>query len=316
MTQKHFPAEVPLPSKVAKSRAERESSLLRSATYGILIRSAIIVFEFFGVWLYGSAALLLDAVASLVDVASSLLLLLFIKLASRPPDYNHPFGHGRYEPLVGLQLGLLLIGIGIFSAVQQIFLASETTSEDIRIDARAWLIPLTAMALLEFCYRLLIRTARKQESPALAADAVHYRVDAMTSLFAAIALLLAAFKPDWSHLIDHLGAVAIAIFMVVLGVKAAYENVHQLLDRAPDQSYFDRVKESSFKVKGVRGTEKIRIQQYGPDAHIDIDIEVDPNLSVEVAHKISQKVRVEIQKDWPSVRDVTVHIEPFYPNDH
>lgn len=63
-------------------------------------------------------------------------------------------------------------------------------------------------------------------------------------------------------------------------------------------------------------TEKTRIQLYGPDAHVDIDIEVDPELSVQKAHKISQEVRIEIQKAWPAVRDVTVHIEPYYPNDH
>jgi cation diffusion facilitator family transporter len=315
MTTKQFPERLRLPKQVAKDRAERESSLLRSASYGIAIRCSIIVFELWGVWLFGSAALLLDAVASLVDVASSLLLLLFIKLASRPPDGNHPFGHGRYEPLVGLQLGLLLIGVGVFSAVQQLFLASDSSSEA-HIDPRACIFPIVAMLLLEVCYRILISTARRQNSPALAADAVHYRVDAITSLFAAIALLFAAFIPEWSLLIDHLGAVSIAIFMVFLGVYASRENVQQLLDQAPDKSFFERVSKSAKTVDGVRGTEKIRIQLYGPDAHVDIDVEVDPALTVEVAHEISQKVRLEIQKEWPAVRDVTVHLEPYYPNDH
>lgn len=94
------------------------------------------------------------------------------------------------------------------------------------------------------------------------------------------------------------------------------DNLHQLLDRIPATHYFDTVKQAARRVKGVFGTEKIRIQLYGPDSHVDIDIEVEPEMSVLAAHEISQQVRVEIQKDWPAVRDVTVHIEPFYPNDH
>lgn len=310
-----FPPKLKLPKFIKETRVEREKSLLLSATYGISIRFAIIVFELVGVWLYGSASLLLDAIASLVDVGSSLLLLIFIKLASRPPDSNHPFGHGRYEPLVGLQLGLMLVCIGGFVGIQQIFYASETTSIEY-IDPRTCFFPLAAMVLLEICYRILSHTARKQASPALAADAVHYRVDALTSLFASVALILASLSPDWGHLIDHLGAIAIAIFMIFTGIMAARKNMDQLLDHAPDKSYFDRVKKAAHLVEGVLETEKLLIQFYGPDAQVDIDIEVDPNLTVELAHKISQRVRFEIQKEWPLVRDVIVHIEPYYPNDH
>ena len=104
--------------------------------------------------------------------------------------------------------------------------------------------------------------------------------------------------------------------MIVMGVYAVRNNLHQLLDRVPDAHFFDTVTKAAKIVPGVLDTEKIRIQLYGPDAHVDIDVEVDPQLSVEKAHEISQKVRVEIQKEWPAVRDVTVHIEPYYPNDH
>ena len=88
------------------------------------------------------------------------------------------------------------------------------------------------------------------------------------------------------------------------------------MDRIPEDRFFNTVRQAAKHVEGVLETEKIRIQRYGPDAHVDIDIEVDPGLTVEVAHAISQKVRVEIQKAWPAVRDVTVHIEPYYSGDH
>lgn len=315
MPMKQFPEKLNLPSDVLMQRAQRKKELVLSASWGVCIRLGIIVFELFGVWLYGSSALLLDALASSVDVISTLLLILFIKFAARPPDDDHPFGHGRYEPLVGLQLGFLLIVVGAGMFVQQCLQFFDESSEKV-IDGHAWIFPVVAVVLLEICYRVVTYTAKKQNSPALAADGIHYRIDALTSLFAAIALIAAAFIPEWSHLIDHAGALLIAILMVVLGVIASRQNLDQLVDKVPDPLVFERVKRAAMQADGVLGTEKIGIQQTGPDAHVDIDVEVDPHLTVEVAHEISQRVRLEIQKEWPAVRDVIVHIEPYYPNDH
>ncbi len=312
---RQFPEKLDLPNDVFWQRAQRKKELVRSASWGVGIRLSIIAFELIGVWLFASSALLLDALASTVDVISSLLLILFIKLAERPPDDNHPFGHGRYEPLVGLQLGLLLIVVGAGMFVQQFFHIFDEPSETI-MDGNAWIFPVIAVILLEICYHVVIYTAKKQNSPALAADGIHYRIDALTSLFAACALVAAAFIPAWSHVIDHIGAVLIAALMVVLGAFAALKNMDQLVDKAPDAVFFERVKRAAMKADGVFETEKIGIQLTGPDAHVDIDIEVNPHLTVEVAHEISQRVRLEIQKEWPAVRDVIVHIEPYYPNDH
>lgn len=311
-----FPTRLSLPSYIVENRVLRLKELLRSSFLGVVIRLIIIIFELLGVWLYSSAALLMDAIASSVDVLSSLLMILFIKLAARPPDEDHPFGHGRYEPFVGVQLGVFLAAVGCGMGIYQLTLLPEVSRDSVVIDHLAWLFPCTAVVLLEACYQIVMRTARRQHSPALEADAYHYRIDALTSLFAALALVGGFFLPSWSHIIDHVGAITIAVLMITLGLKAAKHNFHQLVDRIPQQEFFTRVAEAAHLVPGVLGTEKIGIQQYGPDAHVDIDIEVDPKLCVEEAHKISQKVRLEIQKDWPAVRDVIVHIEPYYPNDH
>lgn len=314
MTQK-FPDPVGLPSYVFESRHERLKNLISSCAKGIGIRSAIIAAEFAGVLLLGSSALLMDAIASLVDVLSSVVLLVCLKLAARPPDENHPFGHGRYEPLVGLQLGLFLTLIGCVMLFQQGFAVSQANVAE-HIDKRVWIIPFFATILLELCYRMTMKAAKRQHSPAMAADAVHYRIDGITSFCATLALVLAAFYPHIGVYVDHIGAIVIAILMVILGLNASWQNMQQLLDRVPDKIFFQRVENAAKRVPGVLGTEKIRIQHSGPDAHVDIDVEVDPTLTVDEAHKISQHVRAEIQKDWPLVQDVIVHIEPFFPNDH
>lgn len=311
----HFPDPISLPKKIQLKRIDRNRQVIRSSWFGITIRLLIIMAEVLGFYFFISYSLLMDAIASLVDVLFSLILILCIKLAGRPPDQEHPFGHGRYEPLVGFQLGLFLVIVGAGMIFQQTFQLSGHNEVNV-INKYVWIIPLGALILLEICYQALIYTAKKQNSPALAADALHYRIDGITSLFATVALGIAAYFPHWSLLIDHLGAISIGIIMIGLGFYAAKINLNQILDRVPDQQFFDWVRQAALRVQGVRETEKIRIQLYGPDAHVDIDIEVDPDLKVEAAHEISQKVRVEIQKEWPAVQDVTVHIEPYFPNDH
>ncbi|MBS0604123.1 MAG: cation transporter [Verrucomicrobia bacterium] len=310
-----FPPSIPLPESVSETRIQRRRQMMVTARRGIMLRSVIIIAEILGFVFLNSSALLLDALSSLFDIASSLFLIFCIRFADKPPDRNHPFGHGRFEPIAGLQLGLLLAVLGGVMLVQQLAAISSETEARV-IQPLTWLIPLGAVILLEISYQHMKRTARRQHSPALLADAVHYRIDGINSLFATIALLFAAYFPQYSNLCDHLGAVVIALLMVGIGSYAAKNNLNQLLDRVPPSDYFDKVQTAAMRVEGVLATEKVRIQLYGPDAHVSIDIEVSPHLSVELAHELTQKVRAEIQKEWPAVRDVIVHVEPYYPGDH
>jgi len=298
------------PSSVSEKREERRKEILHTILRGVWLRLIIILAEIIGFFYLSSSSLLLDGLSSLLDIGASLLLYLCVHLADKPPDRNHPFGHGRFEPVAGFQLGVFLVIVGGYLGVKQCIAAVQETSLA-AINSYAWIIPLVAVVFLEIGYRHLKRVARKQNSSALLADAIHYRIDAISSLFAVLALALGAYFPKYSLTLDHTGAGLIALFMIGIGVKAAWENLHPLLDRAPDKSYFKAVHEAAMRVKGVKGTEKLRIQYYGPDAQVSIDIEVDPLLTVELAHLITQKVRVEIQKSWPAVRDVIVHVEPY-----
>ena len=310
-----FPEPLLPPSEFFIARKQRSKTLLQITFWGIFIRFLIAVFELCGFVFSGSSVLLIDALSTFADVISSLLLIVSIKLAERPPDREHPFGHGRYEPIVGLQLGLFLTLAGAGMFVYE-FLAFWHLEKSTTMDPRMWLLPLGACVLLEIAYLRMKRVAKDESSPALLAEAFHFRVDSLNSFVALIALILAALFPTWGWVFDRLGALGIAVFMCGVGLVAAKSNLNQLLDRIPEPEYFEKIRQAAKSVSGVLETEKLLIQMYGPDAHIDIDVEVDPFLTVEYAHTISQQVRNAIQKSWPQVRDVIVHIEPYYENDH
>ncbi len=304
-----------LPSSVQAQREERRKEILSTVLRGIWLRLIIILAEIVGFIYLQSSSLLLDGLSSFLDIGASLLLMLCVHLADKPPDRHHPLGHGRFEPVAGFQLGVFLVIVGGYLGVHQCIAAAKETSLR-TMNPYTWVIPLVAMVLLEIGYRHLRKVAKKQNSSALLADAIHYRIDGISSFFAVLALALGAYLPRYSLVLDHIGASLIALFMIGIGVKAALENLHPLLDRVPDAAYFYKVQEAAMKVEGVKGTEKLRIQSYGPDALVTIDIEVDPTLTVEEAHLITQKVRLEIQTSWPAVRDVIVHVEPYHNNKH
>lgn len=310
-----FPDPIPLPDIVFEARQKRRSAIMRAASLGMCIRLGIIAIEMVGFFLFSSMALLVDSLATAADCISSILLLVSIALASRPPDTHHPFGHGRFEPLAGLQLGIFLAASGFAIFSYQIYLFFEQSHSVIEA-SHAWFFALVSVILLEISHRVIKKIAERQESAALLAEAFHFRADSLNSVVALVVLGCGAFLPEFAWYLDRLGALGIALFMCIAGVIGAKKNIHQLLDRIPDESIFEKVRCAARSVDGVCDTEKIRIQQYGPDAHIDIDVEVDPALSVEAAHTISQHVRTKIQIAMPAVQDVIVHIEPYYPQDH
>ena len=310
-----FPGALPLDRKVIQSRFRRRKDLLLAAKRGVAFRGVIIIVELFGFSFWGSWALLLDALSGMFDVLSSLVLIWCIRKADEPPDESHPLGHGRFEPIAGLLIGFSLVFLGVFTGFDQIKAMVKGTFDG-TIEPIAWIIPFFALILLEICHQILKNTATRRHSPALMADAYHYRIDALTSFFALIALGFAAFFPYFASYFDRFGALSIAFFMIIVGINAFQKNIHQLLDQSPPKEMFEKVHQAAMKVKGVLGTEKCLIQVYGPDAHVSLDIEVDPASSVEASHELTQQVRREIQIELPMVRDVIVHVEPYYPGDH
>lgn len=308
-----FPDPVIPDASVEDSRRDRLRQVRRFVLIGVLVRGLVVAVELGGYAMLGAASLLVDALASLIDIASSLALLAAIHLAVRPPDDDHPFGHGRYEPLAGLQIGLLILGAGVALLVELLF----GDPREVFLPRRgAYLIPLAATASLVAASLAIRRVAQSNRSSALKAEADHYLIDAATSLVATLALLLGEFVPDLAVRADWIAALLLAVMMIGVGIIAAVENLHQLMDRTPGDAYFDRVREAAQSVPEVREVEKIRIQAAGPDAHVDIDIEVDPLMTVEQSHRVAQQVRAAVQTAWPMVLEVVVHVEPFYEGDH
>ncbi len=242
------------------------------------------------------------------DVLSSAIVFFGMMIAARPPDANHPYGHGRFEILAGLLVGLILVlgGSGIaFGSLQKV-------SGDVHpAPARSALAPLlAAVAVKTVLATVKFRTGRRINSAALVADAWNDTVDILSALVALIAVGLTLHNPQEFMTADSYGGFAVGVIVVLTGMRVVRDASLELTDTMPSAAMLARIREFALEVPGVEGVEKCFARKTGLQYHVDIHIEVDPGLTVARSHDIAREVKHHLRRQVTSVADVLVHVEP------
>jgi cation diffusion facilitator family transporter len=261
-----------------------------------------------GVGLVGhSAAVTADGFESAADVFTSGMVLVGMKIAARPPDENHPYGHGRVEILTGLLLGFLLFGTGLIIALH-----AWSGAGSVAVAPAAYAIwPVVISIGVKFAMVTYKRRAARQlSSSALRADAANDAVDIVSGVVALTSLLLTLEYPDRFSRADQYGAFIVATIVMATAVRVAYEAAMHLMDTMPDDIAMEDIRKAAATVPDVAGVEKCFARKTGLKYHVDLHLEVDPDITVRASHDIAQRVRVRICELLPWVADVLVHVEP------
>lgn len=257
-----------------------------------------------------SAATVADGFESAADVFASSLLILGLTLASRPADDNHPYGHGRYEILTGLAIGLVLavtgggishgsyLQIGIQHNPPQIYAIFPL------------LISLGAKAALSY-YKL--RIAGRIQSGALAADGKNDLVDVISGCTALAALGLTLSNPQRFADADPIGGVLVGGIVFFLGLQVIWETSEQLVDTMPGDAKLASLRTVALSVEGVLDIEKTHARKTGLRWHVDIHIHVDPLMTVRDSHIVAGTVKTTLRTKLDWIENVLVHVEPFEP---
>lgn len=254
-----------------------------------------------------SYALVADAVESLGDVFSGAIVWGGMVIASRPADEDHPYGHGKADPLAGLVVALLLL-------LAAGWIASEAVHH-IRVPHRSpaaytLIVLITVIVIKEGMYRFLLRTGEHIGSTALCADAWHHRGDAITSAAAAIGITIALIGGAGYEAADDWAALLACLLIAGNGVRFTRRAVLELMDTTPHASLSDGFRATALKVDGAEAIEKVLVRKMGPRLYVDLHLEVNPSLTVLEAHAIAHAVKDRIMEDWRQVADVLVHVEP------
>ncbi len=256
-----------------------------------------------------SYALVADAVESLGDIFSSAMVWGGLTIASKPADENHPYGHGKAEPLAALAVALMLVGAAVGIAVQAI--------DEIRMPHQtpAWytlVVLIVVVIIKETMYRYEVNAARRAQSTAVFVDAWHHRTDAMTSGAAAIGITIALVGGEGYETADDWAALVACLVIVGNGFRFARVAVHELMDTLPRTQLADEIQTSAVNVEGAQFVEKVLIRKMGPRLYVDLHLEVDPLMTVDKAHDVAHGVKDRIMQNWPAVADVLVHVEPHH----
>ena len=284
---------------------------LRISVMGLFVNAGLGVIKLLAGLLGRSTALIADAIESLCDVVSSLVVWSGLQIARAPPDENHPYGHGRAETLAALAVTVMLFGAGIGIALEAI---SEIRTPGPTPAAFTLWVLVLVICTKETMFRLARRTAHVSQSSAVLADAWHHRSDAITSLVAAAGIAVAviggeayASADDWAALF----AAGVIWFNAGRLLKAP---VQELMDKERPEMVA-RLRRIAADVAGVAGIDKVLARKSGLHYWVDMHVEVEPEMSVRQAHAVAHDVKDAIRAAIPSVQDVLVHLEP-HENGH
>jgi cation diffusion facilitator family transporter len=279
----------------------------RIAAAGMAISGALAVAKIVAGLAGNSTAVLADGMESASDVFSSGLVLLGLTLAAKPPDDNHPYGHGRAEILTGLLIGLILTAGGALisaGSFERLGKPHEPVSFFVVWPLVASLVAKSAMSVFKF------RQGRKVGSASLAADAWNDAMDSLSAITALTAVGLALVDPRRFVDADRYGGSLVGLMVIFAGARVVHDTAMQLMDTMPDEDRMVSIRAAARTVAGVRGVEKCFARKTGMRYHVDLHLEVDPEMTVRQSHEIAHEVRERVVKTLDWVADVLVHVEP------
>jgi cation diffusion facilitator family transporter len=254
-----------------------------------------------------SHALVADAVESFSDIFSSIIVWRGLVIAETPPDEDHPYGHGKAEPIAAAAVSVMLLLAAGWIAVKSVMEISEPH----RAPAPFTLAVLAAViAIKETLFRLVLRTANAVDSSAVRSDAWHHRSDAITSLAAGVGISVSLIGGQGYESADDWAALAAAGVIAFNGWNLLHPALNELMDRAPDREIIEQIRAVAKAVPGVAAVEKTHVRKMGYQFFVDMHVEVDPQMTVESSHRIGHEVKDKVRAAIPSVRDVLIHIEP------
>jgi cation diffusion facilitator family transporter len=253
-----------------------------------------------------SAALIADGIHSLSDLLSDLLVIIAVKLGSREADYEHPYGHRRFETIATVILGVSLIAIG--GAIAWSVMNRMANPEHLPVPNAIGLgIAAVSILVNEWLYHYTKRIARQTRSKLLLANAWHQRSDAISSLvvlFGIGAVMLGY------PLADAIAAIVVALMVAKIGLNLVLESIKELVDTSLPPKLVAEIRTAIMGIEGVEGIHLLRTRHMGEDALIDAHIVVDPRITVSEGHSIGDTVRDELISRFDDVMDVLVHIDP------
>jgi cation diffusion facilitator family transporter len=285
-----------------------ERDAVRAAILGILVNGLLATAKLVGGILGNAYVLIADAVESMTDIFSSFVVWRGLAVATLPPDANHPYGHGKAEPLAASFVSLTLLAASLGIAIQAVreILTPHHSPKAFTI----WLL-LVVVIIKEGLYRFVFNVGKQLTSTAVRADAWHHRSDAITSATAAVGIGIALVGGPGYESADDWAALFASCIIAYNGFRLLRPAIDELMDTSPSEELQRQITELAIQCEGVKSVEKVLVRKAGFSYLVDMHIDVDKTISVERAHDIAHLVKDAIREKNPKVAEVLIHVEPY-----
>lgn len=295
---------------------DHTNKIYQATWIGIFANLFLAIIKGLGGFLSGSKALIADALHSASDIVSSVVILFAVRISNKPPDKEHPYGHGKAENIASIIVSLLLIVVGIeisISSIKVLFGQNPLAPTQL-----ALFIIVFSIILKEILFQYKMRLGKKYKSTALISDAWHHRSDSLSSLAVLIgvgaAILGEKFELPLLIYGDSIAGIVVSIIVIKVGYDLAKEASLVILEKVLSDEDISKYHKTLLSIKGINHIDELLARTHGSYVIIDLKISVNPHLTVQKGHDIGKTAKKKLMKKHPEVDNVFVHINPFNQN--
>ncbi len=292
---------------------EREKKIYKVTLTGSAVNAALIVLKFIAGFLGRSSAMVADAVHSLSDFASDVIVLVFVRIAGKPKDKGHDYGHGKFETLATGIIGLLLIAAGIglmINGIETVVKSLHGESLE-RPTMLALIAALVSIASKEWLYHYTLRVGKATNSQAVIANAWHHRSDSISSFGTLIGIAGAMFLGDKWRILDPIAAIVVSLFIIKSGYDIFKPSIDELLEASLPEEQEKEIEELVLGVPGIEFVHNLRTRRIGNNIAVDLHAKMDGDMSLSEAHDKATEAEQAIKSKFGTNSIINIHMEPY-----
>ena len=295
---------------------DREKSIYRVTLAGSAVNVVLLVFKFVAGFLGGSAAMIADAVHSLSDFITDVIVLLFVKLSSKPEDSDHDYGHGKYETLATSLIGLALMFVGVMIMHNGVCsIASAIMGNPLPQPGMiALAAALVSIALKEWAYRFTVKVGRKCESQAVIANAWHHRSDALSSIGTAVGIGGAILLGDKWAVLDPIAAVVVSVFIIRTAWQLTKQSAGELLEQSLPADMEREIVDIVAREPMTSEVHHLRTRRIGSHIAIEMHLRMPGDISLYESHQHATNIEQKLRKRFGASTHIGLHVEPLKIN--
>ena len=292
---------------------QRVKGIYRTTIIGSVVNLLLVVCKFIAGFLGRSTAVVADAVHSLSDLLTDIVVLVFVRISGKPADEDHDYGHGKYETLATAIIGIALFAVGVGILVESIEKIVAVVNGAVlpRPSLLAVIVTLLSVVSKEALYWYTIKMGRKYNSQAVVANGWHHRSDAFSSIGVLIGIVGAMVLGDKWSVLDPIAAAVVSVFIVKVAIDLVKPCVEELLERSLPNDIEQQIEQTILSVDGVTSPHHLRTRRIGNNYAIEVHIRMDGNLTLHEAHRITSAVERRLKEQFGEGTHVGIHTEPI-----